>query len=78
MLLSDFMSALKTTGVKVTLFDTEGKELIKFFSEGYTSVESEILARTVKRFELTSATSISIVLSDFANAGTSSATLYNP
>ena len=64
MLLSDFMSALKTTGVKVTLFDTEGKELIKFFSEGYSSVESEILARTVKRWELTSTSSISVTLEE--------------
>ncbi len=64
MLLSDFLSALKTEGVKVTLIDEDGKEMIKFFSEGYINVESDILARTIKKFEITSATSISVVINN--------------
>jgi len=64
MLLSDFLSALKTEGVKVTLMDEDGKELIKFFSEGYVNVESDILAKTIKKFDLTSATSISVTINN--------------
>ena len=64
MLLSDFLSALKTEGVKITLVDEDGNEMIKFFSEGYTNVESDVLARTVKKFDLTSATSLSIVINN--------------
>lgn len=64
MTLKDFLLALKTKEVRITLVDAEGDEMIKFFSEGYINVESEILARTVKRFDLTSATSLSIVLNN--------------
>lgn len=64
MTLRDFLLALKTKEVRITLVDAEGDEMIKFFSEGYINVESEILARTVKKFDLTSATSLSIVLNN--------------
>lgn len=64
MTLNEFLSALKTQGVKITLVDAEGNELIKFFSDGFASVESDILARTVKKFDITSANSMSIVLNN--------------
>ena len=64
MTLNEFMSALKTQGVKITLLDVEDNEIIKFFSEGYLGVEADILARTIKKFDLTSVNAISIVLND--------------
>ena len=64
MTLTDFMSALKTASVKVTLLDSEGAELIKFYSNGYTGVESDILARTIKKFEITANNAIVITLNE--------------
>ena len=66
MVLSDFLSALKTPSIKVTLLTSEGDEIIKFFSEGYSGVESDILARTIKKFEIVSNTALNIVLNDVA------------
>lgn len=66
MLLSDFLSALKTPSIKVTLLNTEDVEIIKFFSEGYAGVEADILARTIKKFEIVSNTALNIVLNDAA------------
>lgn len=74
MLLRDFLVALKTTGIKITLVDVEGDEMIKFFSEGYANIESDLLARTIKRFDLTSATSISIVVNNPDNTSDDSTT----
>lgn len=64
MTLRAFLAALKTSGVKITLVDVEGNELIKFFSDGYESVESDILARTVKRFDLTAVNALSVVINN--------------
>lgn len=64
MTLNAFMAALKTKGVRVTLTDTEGNELIKFYSDGYTGVESDLLARTIKKFDIPSAGNITVVLND--------------
>lgn len=64
MTLEAFMAALKTKGVKVTLNDTEGNEIIKFFSDGYAGVEGDILARTIKKFDIPSAGNITVVLND--------------
>lgn len=67
-----FMQALKTPNVKVTLNDSDGTELIKFFSDGYTGVEDTLLDRTVKKFEITNATAIVIILNDSpVDSGTS-------
>lgn len=62
MKLKDFLSALKTQEIKVMIVDVEGNELIKFYSDGYSSVESDILDRTVKKWNLLSANSISVVI----------------
>lgn len=64
MTLNAFLSALKTVGIKVTILDVRGDELIKFFSEGYESVESDILARNVEKFELSSASTITVTIAD--------------
>ena len=64
MTLNDFLSVLKTDGIKITLLDTASAEIIKFYSEGYEGIESDILARTVRKFEITSNTSMSITIND--------------
>lgn len=64
MTLNNFLSALKTPDVKIILLDASGTEIIKFFSSGYAGVESDILARTVRKFEITSVSSISITVND--------------
>ena len=64
MTLRAFLDALKTSGVKITLLDAAGTEIIKFFSEGYEGVESDILGRTIRKFEITSNTAISVTIND--------------
>lgn len=76
MTLNDFLSALKTEGVKVTLVDVEGNELIKFFSEGYKGVESDILARTIKKFDLTSANALTVIINEATTDNSSHAEPY--
>ena len=66
MKLRDIVSALTTREVKVTVLDG-GAEIIKFFSEGYAGVESEILDRDVSKWDITSASSISIFLAAVPN-----------
>ena len=61
MKLQDIISALKTKEIKVTIID-DGEEIIKFYSEGYAGVESDILDREVSKWDITSASSISIYL----------------
>lgn len=61
MKLRDIVSALKTREIKITIID-DGDEIIKFYSEGYAGVESDILDRDVSKWEITSASSVSIYL----------------
>lgn len=78
MTLRAFLSALKTSGVKITLVDVEDNELIKFFSDGYESVESDILSRTVKKFDLTAVNAISVTLNNPTDTNTDSETTTDP
>lgn len=66
MTLNEFLSALKTPDVKITLLDAAGSEIIKFFSNtsGNEGVEGDVLARTVRKFEIVSATAIIVVIDD--------------
>lgn len=59
--LRDIVSALKTKEIKVTIID-DAEEIIKFYSEGYAGVESDILDRDVSKWDITSASSITIYL----------------
>lgn len=71
MTLLDFISTLKTKETKVTLTDTDENELIKFYSDGYSSVESDILARGITKWNITSSSSITIVLKDSSSTSES-------
>lgn len=61
MTLSDFLSALSTDNVQVTLKDASGT-LITFTSGGYASVESDILAREVSGWALDKNNKITVTL----------------
>lgn len=63
MTLAELISALKTQNVKVTVIDAESdEELIVFFSQGIGGVEGDLSVRTIRRWELTGATAIKVVL----------------
>lgn len=63
MTLLQLVSALRTNNIKVTVVDADSdNELIVFFSQGVSGVESDISARIVRRWELMGATAIKVVL----------------
>ena len=62
MTLTAFLSSLQTQKISVTLADTSG-ELITFNSDGYGSVESDLLARNVQEWAITGSKAITITLS---------------
>lgn len=63
MTLAELISALKTKNVKVTVIDAETDGvIISFFSEGIGGVEGDVSARTVRKWSLDGATSISVSL----------------
>ena len=63
MTLREFMSCLTNATLNVVLSDENGN-LITFISGGYASVESDLLARKVKKWSVNSSTSISVLLKD--------------
>jgi len=69
MTLQEFISVLKTPEIKVILKDNDtDDEIIKFYSDGYSGVEADILAREVNRWEITSQSAITIVLNAATNS----------
>ena len=63
MTLLQLIEALKTQNVNVSVLDAEtDDEIICFKSQGIAGVESEVSARTVRRWELTSASAIKVTL----------------
>lgn len=63
MTLAELISALKTKNVKVTVIDAETDGvIIAFFSDGIAGVEGDVSARTVRKWSLDGATSISVSL----------------
>ena len=61
MTLLDFIKALKTKNVKVTVSD-DSDDIITFYSEGINGVESDVSSRNVKKWEITGAAAISVIL----------------
>lgn len=61
MTLRQFVEALITKDVKITIMEN-GEEIIKFYSEGYGGVESDILSRVVSKWEISSASAVTIHL----------------
>ena len=61
MTLLDFIKALKTKNVKVTVSD-DSDDIITFYSEGINGVESDVSSRNVKKWEITGAAAINVIL----------------
>ncbi len=62
--LQTLMTTLKTKEIKVTIMDADENEIIKFYSDGYAGVESDLLAKTVSKWYIASATAITVYIED--------------
>ena len=63
MTLLELITALKTQNVNVTVKDGDtDAEIIVFKAQGISGVENEVSARTVRRWTITGATAIEVVL----------------
>ena len=63
MTLSDLITALKTQNINVTVKDGDtDAEIIVFKSQGIGGVEGDVSSRTVRRWVVTGATAIEVVL----------------
>ena len=70
MILKDFLSTLKTADIKVTIYDASDTdtELIKFYAGGYEGVESDLLAKTIKKWEINSGVAVTVILNAAASS----------
>lgn len=50
MLLSEMLSVADIKGVLVSVYDSDEKELIRFYSEGYEKIDSALLTRTIAKW----------------------------
>ena len=64
MTLEAFMSAMLNKDIRATILNSKKEEIIRFYSEGYRGVESDILAMPIDTFEINSNNTMTIVLSD--------------
>lgn len=63
MTLLQLIETLKSANINVTVVDAESdSEIIVFKNTGILGVESDVSARTVRRWEITGATAIKVVL----------------
>lgn len=63
MTLLDLVSVLKNNNVMISVKDAStDAEIIAFKSQGYAGVESDVSGRTVRRWEITGSTAITVVL----------------
>lgn len=63
MTLAQLIQALKSQNVNVSVVDADtDTEIISFKSQGIAGVEGDVSARTVRRWELTGASAIKVVI----------------
>lgn len=62
MSLKDFLSALKTKGVLVTIEDTDDNEVCKIYAEGVTALDDTIEGMTVSKWEVTASKALTVVV----------------
>lgn len=62
MKLKAFLETLDSREIKVTLINDDGTEIIKFYSEGRSGVESDLLDREVDTWSVSASGSISVKL----------------
>ena len=60
--LSDLLAALSSNAVNITLLDENNEPLITFGAAGYTSIESDLGVRIVRKITISSGKDISISL----------------
>ena len=66
MTLTNFLAALKTKDVLVTVTNKDDEEICKIYSSGYDALDSLLEVRTIYRWEIKGAAAITIVLNDSA------------
>lgn len=70
MTLLDLITKLETQNVNVNVIDSEtDKTVIEFKSQGIAGVESDLSARTVKKWTITNAMNIEVKLDAAQNNG---------
>lgn len=63
MTLADVLAAMaNNTGVNITLQDEDGNNLITFGAPGYSSIESDLGTRVVKRIKIRGAKDVAITI----------------
>lgn len=67
MTLTDFLSTLKTSNVQVVVTDLQDVEICKIYASSVNALADDIEARTINRWQINGATSISVVLNDSPN-----------
>lgn len=68
MKLQDFLSTLRTTNVTVIVNDLQDKLVCKIDAASYAALADDLEARTVNRWQINGATSITVVLNDPSNS----------
>ena len=64
MTLYQFLSALKTNNVLVTIKDMEDKEVAKAYASSYAALDDELVTRSIARWYLNGATAVTVVIND--------------
>ena len=68
MKLRDFLSTLKTANVSVIVKDLQDSQVCKVDASSYSALDETVIERTINRWYLNGATSISVVLNDDVSA----------
>lgn len=64
MTLTQFLSALRTTNVTVTVNDLQDKQVCKIDAASVAALSDDLEQREINRWQINGATSISVVLND--------------
>lgn len=71
MKLSDFLSALRTNNVTVTVNDLQDKLVCKIDAASYSALSDDLEARTINRWQIVGATALLVVLNEADNSNNS-------
>jgi hypothetical protein len=64
MTLKQLLETLKTNNVKVIVQDLQGNDVCKIYAESVDALDDALESRTVNRWQITSASSIEVVLNE--------------
>ena len=64
MTLKQLLETLKTNNVKVTVQDLQGNDVCKIYAESVDALDDALESRVVNRWQITSASSIEMVLNE--------------